>query len=237
MTQNDPKHPRQRATAETAEIVLLLPWYAAGTLGRRDRQRVEAVLRQFPELTGQVDLVREELAETIHLNETLGAPSPAVAERLMAAIDAESGAARKRVPGAAAGWLTGFFASLSPRTMAVAASFAMLAVGLQAVMLADFLSKPQNSQSPESEPVTRGLIPEPAGTFAMVRFAPQTSAAEITNFLQSYQAAVVNGPTAGGLYRVRVAVKALAKEELGHIVARMRRDRIVEFAAADESDR
>lgn len=59
---------------EPGDIEALLPWYAAGTLRRRDRQRVEEVLRDDAELSRQIDLVREELAETIHLNETLGAP-------------------------------------------------------------------------------------------------------------------------------------------------------------------
>ena len=39
-------------------------------------QRVEKALRQDPGLARQLDLVREEFAETIHFNETLGAPSP-----------------------------------------------------------------------------------------------------------------------------------------------------------------
>ena len=135
---------------EPGDIEALLPWYAAGTLRRRDRQRVEAALRQDAELARQglarqIDLVREELAETIHLNETLGAPPPHVADRLMAAIDAETNAARKHVPGSVAGWLTGFFASLPPRTLAVAASFAVLAIALQAFMLVDVFTKPQGS--------------------------------------------------------------------------------------------
>ena len=50
-------------------------------------------------LSRQIDLVREELAETIHLNETLGAPPPQVMDRLMAAIDAETLAARRRRAG------------------------------------------------------------------------------------------------------------------------------------------
>ncbi len=72
------------------------------------------------------------------------------------------------------------------------------------------------------------------GTFAMVRFVRQASAGEITSFLQNYQAALVDGPTPGGLYRVRVAMTSLAKEELARIVQRMRQERIVEFAEADE---
>ena len=228
MTQKNAPGPG-RPINEPGDIESLLPWYEAGTLRRRDRQRIEEALRNDPDLARHVDLVREELAETIHLNETLGAPSAAVADRLMAAIEAETEAARKRVPGALAGWLTGFFASLSPRTLAVAASFAMLAIALQAVMIADIFTRPQEA------PVYRGLESEHHhGTFARIRFVRQANAAEITNFLQDNQATVVDGPTAGGLYRVRLGMTALAKEELHRIIARIRQDRIVEFAEVEE---
>ena len=197
---------------------------------RRDRQRVEEALRQDPELARQVDLVREELAETIHLNETLGAPPPHVADRLMAAIDAETDAARKRAPGRCRGWLTGFFANLPPRTLAVAASFAVLAIALQAFMIVDIFTKPQSSSEPQGQSGYRLAGDERSGAFAMVRFAQAASAAEITNFLHNYQAALVDGPTDGGLYRVRIAMKTLAKEELGKIIARMRHEPVVESA-------
>lgn len=229
MIMNDAgRDPRQdlNQNIEPSQIEGLLPWYAAGTLRRRDRQRVSEALRTDPTLSRHVDLVREELAETIHLNETLGAPSPRAAERLMAAIDAETLAARKRAsPGS---WLTGFFASLSPRTMAIAASFAVLAIALQASMLVGVLTKP-----PTPGEMSR-LGAERHGTFAMVRFARQASAAEITSFLQNYQATLVDGPTPGGLYRVRVAVTALAKEEVGRVIARMRHEPIVESAEPAE---
>ena len=218
------REPRQQQE-QPADIEALLPWYAAGTLRRRDRQRVEEALRKDSDLMRHVDLVREELAETIHLNETLGAPPSRVADKLMAAIDAEANAARKRAPGTIAGWITGFFANLSPRTMAVAASFAMLAIALQAVAIVDIFTRPQAAGQVEGQGAEHKN-----GTFAMVRFARQASAAEITNFLQNNQAALVDGPTPGGLYRVRVAMTSLAKEELARIVTRMRQDRVVETA-------
>jgi anti-sigma-K factor RskA len=218
------RDPRQQQEQPT-DIEALLPWYAAGTLRRRDRQRVEEALRKDFDLMRHIDLVREELAETIHLNETLGAPPSRVADKLMAAIDAEANAARKRAPGAIAGWITGFFANLSPRTMAVAASFAMLAIALQAVAIVDIFTRPQAAVQVEGQGAEHKN-----GTFAMVRFARQASAAEITNFLQNNQAALVDGPTPGGLYRVRVAMTSLAKEEVARIVARMRQDRVVETA-------
>ena len=56
------------------DIEALLPWHAAGTLIRRDAERVEQALANDNELARQHEMVREELGETIRLNETLGAP-------------------------------------------------------------------------------------------------------------------------------------------------------------------
>jgi hypothetical protein len=78
------------------EIEALLPWYAAGTLSRSDADRVERALAGDSELARCYDRIREELVETIYLNETLGAPSDLVAEKLFAAIDAEETRAPRR---------------------------------------------------------------------------------------------------------------------------------------------
>src|SRR5215467_11465009 len=76
---------------ERHEIEELLPWYAAGMLSRHDLDRVERALAGDPELARRYDLVRQELAQTIHLNETLGVPSARAMEKLFAAINAEEG--------------------------------------------------------------------------------------------------------------------------------------------------
>jgi negative regulator of sigma E activity len=74
---------------ERREIESLLPWHAAGTLDRSDAERVERALAEDGELAQRYELVREELAETIRLNESLGAPSERATEKVFAAIDAE----------------------------------------------------------------------------------------------------------------------------------------------------
>ena len=84
---------------EASEIELLLPWHAAGTLNARDCLRVDEALARNPELAGRYAAVREEYAETIELNESLGAPSARAIQELFAAIDAESGSwALRSVP-------------------------------------------------------------------------------------------------------------------------------------------
>jgi anti-sigma-K factor RskA len=218
---------------EPTEIETLLPWYAAGTLRRRDRQRVEDALRYDPALAHHADLVREELAETISFNESLGVPSARCMDRLMAAIDAETTAARKRNSArAVAGQFATFIAGFSPRTLAVAASFAVAAIALQAFLLVSMATKPQAPfETASLNPTVTGH-----GTFAMVRFAREASAGEITRFLEEYQATLVDGPKPGGFYRVRLTMKTLAKEELARVVSRMRQERVVETANAGDSD-
>src|SRR3954471_9205751 len=76
---------------EPSDIEMLLPWYAAGTLNARDARRVEEALARDPDLARQYAVIREEYAETIGLNESLGAPSVRAMQKLFAAIDAEPG--------------------------------------------------------------------------------------------------------------------------------------------------
>jgi anti-sigma-K factor RskA len=213
------------------EIEALLPWYAAGTLRRRDRQRVEAALRNDPALARHAELAREELAETISLNESLDVPTARAMDRLMAAIDDETLASRKRAsPRVIAGRFATFIAGFSPRTLAIAASVACLAIALQASVLVSMLTRPAVEQNVAANDAVRSH-----GTYAMVRFAREASAAEITRFLENNQATLVDGPRPGGVYRVRIAMTKLARDEFTRIVSRMREDRVVASAEPVEA--
>jgi hypothetical protein len=122
---------------ERHEIEALLPWHAAGTLSRRDADRVEQALAGDRELARRYDLVREELAETIHLNETLGAPSARAMEKLFAAIDAEEARSPRRQRSFdLAGRFSEFLSRLTPRALAWSATAAAVAILLQAAVIA-----------------------------------------------------------------------------------------------------
>jgi hypothetical protein len=64
-----------------------------------------------------------------------------------------------------------------------------------------------------------------------VRFVREASVADITAFLETYQASLVGGPRPGDLYRLRVAETALPPAELAKVVSRMMQEKVVEFAA------
>jgi hypothetical protein len=67
----------------------LLPWHATGTLSHRDAQRVEQARAQDSVLAQRYELLLEELAGAVHVNDALGSPSERAMEKPFAAIDAE----------------------------------------------------------------------------------------------------------------------------------------------------
>lgn len=210
------------------EIEELLPWHAAGTLTRREAERVEEALQRNPELARRYELVREELGETIHLNETLGAPSTRALDKLMRQIDAEpKRAARTFNLGAR---ISEFFASLSPRTLALSASVAAVAILLQAGLIASvvFNQPTPGHYQTASAPVTA----QAPGAHALIRFAPTASAADITKFLESHKLSIVAGPMPGGLYRMRIADASLPQAERDKLIKTLQADKVVGFIAA-----
>jgi anti-sigma factor RsiW len=214
---------------ERQEIEELLPWHAAGTLSRRDTQRVEEALSRDPELARRYALVRDELGETIHLNETLGAPSTRALEQLFAKIDAEP--TRRQVSLNLGSRISEFFASLTPRTLALASGAAALAILVQAGFIAGVMLNETKTSGYQT--ASAPTAPD-AGTFALIRFAPQASADDVTKFLESNKLSVASGPTAGGLYKVRVAVTGIPKAELARIVKKLQEDKVVGFIATTD---
>jgi hypothetical protein len=214
-----------------SDIEELLPWHAAGTLSRRDTQRVEEALARDPELARRYALVREELGETILLNETLGAPSAHAMEKLFAKIDAEP-ARKPAVSFNIAARVSEFFASLTPRTLAWSASAAAIAILLQAGLIAGIVIKDRSPGGYEtaSAPTTNPGV----GAFTVIRFAPQASSDDITKFLEANKLQVAAGPMAGGLYKVRVSMTGLPKGELARIVKQLQSDKVVGFIATIE---
>jgi len=213
---------------EPSEIEMLLPWHAAGTLNARDTRRVEEALASDPELARQYAVIREEYAETISLNESLGAPSARAMTKLFAAIDGEPA----RHPSATrnvSARISEFFASLSPRTLAWSASLGAVALLLQAGVIGAVLVKNQTSsfQTASLSPLTRDLAPAPP--HALVRFAPDARVADITALLDSYQASIVDG-VKGGMFRLQFGNKAMAKDEVDRLMSRLQREKIVSIA-------
>lgn len=227
---------KQMLDQEPGEIEMLLPWHAAGTLNVRDSRRVDEALARDPALARQYAAIREEYAETISLNESLGAPSARAMQKLFAAIDGEPA----RTPSVSlniSARIAEFFASLSPRTLAWSTSLGALALLLQAGVIGAVLVKNQTSSFQTASlstntPVTRDLAaPAPPPPRALVRFAPDARIADITALLDSYQASIIDGAK-GGLFRLQFGNSAMGKDEAAALLSRLQREKIVSLAVA-----
>jgi hypothetical protein len=95
---------------------------------------------------------------------------------------------------------------------------AAVAILVQAAVIASVVVKEQRSPSgPE-------LASAPnKGSYAVVRFVPQATANDITNFFRAYKTKVVDGPlnTGSALYRIQLSETKLPKEEVGKIIRQM----------------
>jgi hypothetical protein len=194
---------------EPSEIEMLLPFHAAGTLNARDTRRVDEALASDPELARQYAVIREEYAETIHLNESLGAPSARAMQKLFAAIDGEP----VRKPSLSTNFsarISEFFAKLSPRTLAWSASLGAVLLLLQAATRA-----------------LRGAAPPRA----LVRFTPEARIADVTALLDNYQASIVDAPK-GGIFQLQFGNRAMSKDEVAGLMARLQGEKIVNLAVA-----
>ena len=206
----------------------LLPWYATGALSETDKRRVEDALAREPQLRASLATIREDLDETIALNQALPGPRPAALDKIMAAI------AEPRRPGLLAS-LTGLVGRLgatigeravvSPRAFAFAvfaAAVIVIGQGAAIVSLLPRAGSPYSTASQEASATSEGA-------FLLVGFAPNATAQQIAELLQQRKAVIVDGPRAG-LFRIRIGDKSMTKEQRDAAVAAWRTESIVRIA-------
>jgi hypothetical protein len=220
---------------EPSEIEMLLPWHAAGTLNARDARRVDEALASDPALARQYAVIREEYAETIDLNESLGAPSARAMQKLFAAIEGEP-VRKPSAPVNISARISEFFARLSPRTLAWSASLGAVALLLQAGVIGAVLLKNQGGSfqtaslivNDRSAPVTRDLGGA-SPPRALVRFSEDARVADITALLDNYQASIVDGAK-GGMFRLQFGNSAMNKNDLAALMSKLQKEKIVSLA-------
>ncbi len=207
----------------------LLPWYATGKLGASEKRRVEEALAREPKLRASLASIREDMEETVALNQSLPGPRPAALHRIMAAVEGE-----RRREGALAR-LTGLIGRLaaslsrsamaSPRAFAFAVFAAAIVVIGEGAAIVSLLPHAGQTYSTASQ---QGAATS-EGTFLLVGFAPDATAQQIADLLQQKSAVIVDGPR-GGLFRVRIGDKTMSKEQREAALAAWRAAPIVRTA-------
>jgi hypothetical protein len=185
-------------------------------------------MRADPELVKQYAVIREEYAETIGLNETLGAPSTRAMQKLFAAIDTEP-VRQPSFLGGLSSRFAAFFASLSPRTLAWSATLGAIALVLQAGVIGAVLVN--QSATYQTASLSTGDHDPGVGSppRALVRFTPEAKVADITALLDSYQASIVDSAREG-MFRLQFGSKPMSKEEVASLMAKLQGEKIVSLA-------
>jgi hypothetical protein len=94
----------------------------------------------------------------------------------------------------------------------VAAAALILAQG------AAILALLPRASGPGYQTASQGAVAAEGAEF-LIAFAPDAKLAEIGAWLIAHHASIVDGPRGGGVYRVRVGDKSIAKDELSALAA------------------
>jgi hypothetical protein len=189
-----------------------------------DKARVEAALAGDAKLWASLRLVEEDRAETIGLNQAIGAPGSEAWSRVFAVVEAEPRKPSLKSRFAALLNSAGLGAEPNRGRMAWAGVAAVLVIAVQAAAIVSLLpgSKAPGYQtaSDQSAPVE--------GTTVLMQFAPDTRLDQLTAVLQKHAASIVDGPR-GGMYRVRVGDKSMTRDQLDAAVAAFRAEPVVKL--------
>jgi hypothetical protein len=172
--------------------------------------------------------------ETIEANEQAGMPSSAALGRLMDAIEAEPKRQGAMIRDRAGGLLARLFGQNASPWLVAGAAAACLVILVQAaalgvLMMRDVPGPGSNDVSLASGDPAR---PVESGSFALVRFSPTATAADVSALLRSFNAVIVDGPKPGGVYRVKISTQTLGNDQLEEILRQMRaRSDIIAFVS------
>ncbi|MDP3408475.1 anti-sigma factor [Bosea sp. (in: a-proteobacteria)] len=214
--------------AQRAELEQLLPFYANGRISASDKARIDAALATDAELALRLEIIRDDMAETTLLNESLGAPSPRVLDRLMAGIEAEPRRAGllATAKGGFMTWFGGLLAAQPPRRLAYAGAAACALIAIQGVALTGIALRESTGFETASAPARS------SERYVLLSFASDARAGDIASFFKRFDASVVDGPRANGYFKVRVGDATLTQAQVDAIAARMKSEAaIVRFVA------
>jgi len=187
------------------ELDLLLPWYVNGTLGAEERRQVEAYLERSSHARDEVDLLRQ-LRRQVKEEKIEHSPGELGLQRLKREIKQDS---RQQTATIGNWW----------RPLAVAAC---LAVVVQAGVMVGMNS----GVIPTGNEV--GVAGKSAAVL-QVTFAPDATEQQIRDVLQAAGARIADGPTALGIYNLRLVDAEITSVDEALAALRARGD-VVTFA-------
>jgi anti-sigma factor RsiW len=186
--------------SEREEIEMLLPWYVTGKLDAADRTRVERWLAREPAMVRQLELIREEQQASVVANAAVEVPERLRPQSVATQAVSATAGPISWLPGLA-GAIGDFFRQPTAGAVRWAAAAVAAVIIAQAAVIGVKMWSPSPGYETASGPnrVARG------GLVVLVAFKETASIKDVAAALSSIDAAIVDGPRAGGLFRVRLS--------------------------------
>jgi hypothetical protein len=230
--------PGVRAHRQVGE---LLPWYVNGTLGPREREKVEDHLAGCPACQAEERACRRMATAALADVEASPSPHPAQLGRLLDRIEVEERARGGRL----AALRAQFGAAPRPLRMALLAQAAVIVLlaGLGAwKMRTPAAPGAAGSAGSESVAATYRTLSDPAaeppraagGARLRLMFSPTATEREIRALLLGVHGEIIAGPSPVGAYTVEVPARG---EPAGAVLARLRSEAPVVFAEPEAGSR
>jgi anti-sigma factor RsiW len=206
------------------EVEMMLPFYVTGQLDHAEANEIDDYLKRHPDVAGQLDLIRAERESTAAAN-VIYASRPARSFDRVAAMIGKPPAQPARSAGWRLDWIKQLFAMPSSPALSFVGAAAAIVILLQAATIGTLVVAQYSGVfSPAG-----GNEKVDAGTTVVVQFANDASAAAIADVLSGLGVKIVDGPSGGKLFTVRIGPKTMSEGERDRLIAalRARRDLIV----------
>lgn len=182
----------------------LLPWYVSRTLGSSELEEVERHLETCEECRVELAFL-EKLRDQVK-SQDVQPPTDLGLRRLLRDIKAER-------------------AAKAPQRWRRVSAAAIVLIAIQTGFIANLWLKKPDRIVPLGETPKEGIV-------LQVRFAPDTPEARIRSILQELGAVFVDGPSANGLYHLRLT-KNSGEEAVRQRITQLRASGIVEHVAQE----
>lgn len=187
---------------EPGRIEALLPWYANGTLSAEEAAEVEAALAADPMLRAHLARIADERIAEIESAESLPLPSSRMADRLFAEIARTAPVKEPSLAARLFGGLGEKLAALTAPQLGFSAAAAALVLLVIGGALGGLVANREVTGGYQT--ASGGAPVNPAGAFVLIAFQPTATAAQIEQIVSSIGGTIVDGPRAGGLFRLRI---------------------------------
>jgi anti-sigma factor RsiW len=211
--------------AKRDEVEMMLPFYVTGQLDQAEANEIDDYLERHPDVARQLEFIRAERESTVAGN-AIYASRPAKSFDRVAAMIGKTPA--KPAP-AAGSWLDlikQLFTMPSSPALGFVGAAAAIVILLQAATIGTLVV----AQYPNIfTGASGGNGTVDAGTTVVVQFSDNASAVAIADLLSGLGVKIIDGPSGGKLFTVRIGPKNMSEGDRERLIAALkaRRDLIV----------